>query len=60
LLLPDEPLPELKAEGALGVFGFSAVARRGIEDVLEKVWAASQVVVAEERGTDSDKEWWTP
>lgn len=60
LLQPDEPLPELNAEGALGVFGFSAVARQGVEEVLEKLWAASQVVVAEERGSDSEEEWWTP
>ena len=60
LLPQDDPLPELNTPGALGVFGFSAVARQGVEGMLEQLWAASQVVVAEERGGDGDEEWWTP
>lgn len=61
LLAPDEPLPALEAEGALGVYALSAVARRGVDELLEKLWGASQAVVAEERGEKADdEEWWTP
>jgi GTP-binding protein len=59
LLPSDAPAPVLVAEGALGIFTLSSVARRGVTELLEKLWEASQAVVAEERGSDTDaEEWW--
>ena len=61
LLPPDEDLPELDAEGALGVFSLSSVAHKGVTELLEQLWQASQTVLAEERGGDGDaEEWWAP
>lgn len=63
LLAPEDPLPELEAEGALGVFGMSSVAGRGISELMEALWSASRAAVeAEARsgGEDEDEEWWTP
>jgi len=60
LLPTDEPLPALVAEGALGVYGFSAVARRGINELLEALWDTSRAVAAEERKGGEDEEWWSP
>jgi GTP-binding protein len=60
LLPPDAPPPSLTAEGALGVLTLSSVARLGITELLEKLWEASQAVIAEERGSDDGEEWWTP
>lgn len=60
LLPPEAPPPSLNAEGALGVFTLSSVARLGITELLEKLWEASQAVVAEERGSEEGEEWWTP
>jgi GTP-binding protein len=61
LLPPDEELPELEADGALGVFSLSSVAHKGVDELLEKLWKASQTVLAEERGgSANDEEWWAP
>ena len=63
LLPPEDPLPELDAEGALGIFGISAVTGRGIPELMEKLWAASRIEIeAEARSErqDDDEEWWTP
>jgi hypothetical protein len=54
-------LPELEADGALGVFSLSSVAHKGVDELLEKLWKASQTVLAEERGgSANDEEWWAP
>ena len=60
LLPPDSPLPELGATGALGVFPVSSVARRGVGDLLEALWAASRAILQQEREGGQDEEWWTP
>ncbi|MDX1493152.1 MAG: GTPase ObgE [Longimicrobiales bacterium] len=61
LLGPDEEPPVLEADGALDVVRVSAVSRSGLPELLERLWKASQAVVAEERGSgDADEEWWTP
>lgn len=60
LLPPGEPLPGLNAEGSLGVYGLSAVARQGVDLVLEKLWEISQAVVEEERRGEGEEEWWAP
>jgi GTP-binding protein len=58
-LLGDEPLPEVAAPEAFGVFAVSSVARAGIPELLEALWERSRAVEREEKG-DEDEEWWTP
>jgi len=60
LLGPDEEAPALEAEEAIDVVGVSAVGRTGLDDLLERLWKASQAVVAEERGSEAEEEWWAP
>ena len=60
LLADDDPLPVIEAEGSLGTFPISAVARTGLPELLERLWEASRAVVAQERGADAEEEWWTP
>jgi GTP-binding protein len=59
LLGPDDPLPVVEAPNAFGVFGLSSVARRGIQELLEALWARSRAVERAEKGED-EEEWWTP
>jgi GTPase len=59
MLGPDDAVPSIRAEGALGVFPLSSVARLGMPELLEKLWEASRAVADEERGSGSD-EWWAP
>ncbi len=59
LLHPDEAPPVIDAEGALGAVAFSAAARSGIPELLERLWDASRRVVREEQGEDDDG-WWEP
>ena len=59
LLPPDDPLPELSAPDAWGVYAISSVARKGLPQLLEALWERSRAVEAEERGEDPE-EWWTP
>jgi GTP-binding protein len=60
LLGPDDELPELEAEGALGVLAFSSVARADLQPLLERLWEASRAVVTQERAGEDDETWWTP
>lgn len=64
LLPPEEELPGLDSEEALGVLGVSSVTRRGIDTLVEKLWEASRVAVEAEARRDAeveeDEEWWTP
>ncbi|MEX2467586.1 MAG: GTPase ObgE [Gemmatimonadota bacterium] len=63
LLPPDDPLPELDTEGALGVLGVSAVSGRGIPELMEKLWEVSRTQIEAEariEREDDDEEWWTP
>lgn len=57
LLPADQPLPEVNAPEAISVIPFSAVARTGIDGLLEAVWGASQEVAKEERATEAG-DWW--
>jgi GTP-binding protein len=63
-LMPSgQPLPELDADGALGVLGISSVSRRGIPELMETLWEASRAVVRSQEiaaGDEDDEEWWTP
>ncbi|MDA0328505.1 MAG: GTPase ObgE [Gemmatimonadetes bacterium] len=60
ILPPEAPLPELQADGALGVYAFSGVSQQGVPEVLAALWSASQAIVKEERRREQDEEWWTP
>ena len=60
LLPPDSPLPELGAAGALGVFPVSSVARQGVPELVEALWAASRAILSQEREDGQEGEWWTP
>ncbi len=57
LLPADEPLPELAAPGAWGVFGVSSIAHRGLDELLPFLWQASRKVGAGET-PDADELWW--
>lgn len=48
LLAPDETPPPLEAPDAWGVFTISAVARQGLDPVLEAIWARVRTVKAAE------------
>ncbi len=57
LLPADEPLPELAAPDAWGVFGVSSVAHRGLDELLPALWQASREVGVGE--PDADELWWS-
>ena len=58
LLPPDEPLPALDAPDAWDIFGVSAVAHRGLDELLPLLWEASQKAGASET-PDTDEGWWS-
>lgn len=58
-LLGADPLPEVVAPEAFGVFAVSSVARSGIPELMEALWERSRAVEREEKG-DEGEEWWTP
>jgi GTP-binding protein len=60
LLPPDEPLPEVLAEDAIAVLGFSSATGRGLDALSEALWSASRAAEAEERDESEEEEWWTP
>jgi len=61
LLPTDHPLPTPDTEGALAVVAISAVTRAGVTELLERLWEASQAVIADERrGRRDEEEWWAP
>jgi len=60
LLGPDAPLPEVDAGAALGVYSFSSASRRGVDELIEALWAASRKAEADARGEPDEEEWWTP
>jgi GTP-binding protein len=60
LLSPDTPPPVLDSGEALGVYPFSSATRRGVDDLLEALWAASKQAEADAREATEDEEWWTP
>jgi len=59
LLPPDEPLPELDAPDAWGIFGVSSVAHRGLDELLPLLWEASRKAGVAET-PDADDGWWSP
>lgn len=59
LLGPDDALPEISAPEAFGSFAISAVARRGLPELLDALWERSRAVARAEKG-EEEEEWWTP
>jgi GTP-binding protein len=60
LLPADAELPRIDTEGSLGVHAFSSATRRGIDELLEALWAACRKDASERRKESEDEEWWTP
>ncbi|CAN5767853.1 GTPase ObgE [soil metagenome] len=56
LLPPDWPAPEVDAEEAWGHFVISSVARRGLDPLLEALWARAARAVTEERTAEEPAE----
>jgi GTP-binding protein len=57
LLPPDQEPPQVHAPGAWGEFAVSAVSRRGLDDLLEQLWARVRDIVAAERFEDGPEEY---
>ncbi|MEQ1856226.1 MAG: GTPase ObgE [Longimicrobiales bacterium] len=55
LLPAGDAVPHIVAEGALGVHVFSAVARRGLDELIESLWASSRL--AQRAAAEDDLEW---
>ena len=60
LLPPDWPAPRIEAPDAWGPFLISAVANKGLDELLEALWKRTTEVVAEERGEPEEAEPWRP
>ena len=59
LLSSEEPLPEVAVTDAWGVFLISAVARKGLVQLLEGLYAETRREVEHEGGEEGE-EWWVP
>ena len=59
LLPPGAEVPEVEAPDAWGTFAVSAVARKGVPELLEALWKRSQRARVQEEG-DGEEEWWSP
>jgi GTP-binding protein len=60
LLPPGHELPAVAAPGALGMIAFSAVTRRGLDELLEALWESSRAAAAKAGAEDDahgDEEW---
>ena len=57
LLAPAEPLPALDAPDAWAIFGVSAVAHRGLDELLPLLWEASQKA-GDGEAPGPDEGWW--
>jgi GTPase len=60
LLPPDWPEPLVEAPAAWGQFLISAVARRGLDPLIEALWRESRAVMEEESGVADEPEPWRP
>ena len=60
LLGPGEAPPQIDAPDAWGRFVISSVARSGLDELLEALWARVQVQVEEETGVGDADEPWRP
>lgn len=59
LLSPEDPLPELSVMDAWGVFFISSVARKGLSELLEGLYAQTRMEV-EKEGDEEGEDWWVP
>jgi GTP-binding protein len=59
LLPPGGRSPEVSAPGAWGVFSISAVARKGLDPLLESLYAQTRTQMKTDIG-DDEEEWWVP
>ena len=57
LLPPGATLPTIVAEDAIGVHAFSAVSRRGLDELLESLWESSRLAEAKSRAEGEEEEW---
>ena len=57
LLPPEWPEPRVDAPGAWGQFTISSVARRGLDPLLEGLWAHAAKVIAQEQAEDEPEAW---
>ena len=57
LLPADAELPRIEAPEAWATFAVSAVARQGLQPLLEALWARTREIIREEK---PEEEWWTP
>ena len=60
LLGPEDEPPSLDAPEAWGVFAVSSVARTGLPDLLEALWASLREAVDEELAGAEDEDWGVP
>ena len=61
LLPPDWPAPSIDAPAAWGQYLISAVARKGLDELLEALWREISTLLAEERAeTEEEPEPWRP
>src|SRR5690606_25617563 len=60
LLGPDDTAPRIDAPDAWGQYVISSVARLGLDDLLEALWARVQQQVEEETGVGDRDEPWRP
>ena len=60
LLPPEEATPEIDAPLAWGVFHVSAVARRGLDSLLEGLYERTRKAGDEGVDIDGEDEWWVP
>jgi GTP-binding protein len=57
LVPPGDPLPEPSSPGALGLVAFSAVTRRGVDELLEALWESSRSAAAGARADGDEEDW---
>ena len=60
LLPPDAPLPTMDAPDAWGVHAISAVAHRGLDELIEDLWAHVRRAIEDARAAESQPEEWRP
>ena len=57
LLPPEASPPVLDAPDAWGVFGVSAVSRRGLAELLEALWSRTRTAIADSEGEPAEEQW---
>jgi GTP-binding protein len=62
LLAEGDPIPQVDAPAAWGRFAVSSVSRRGLDELLEGLWARARAEAEAEatENEEDDEEWWTP